>query len=40
LEVETIDGGLVKVALEASQRHSELGADELEMKFRKGTTRV
>jgi hypothetical protein len=40
LEVEMIDGGLVTVAREASQRRSQLGVDELEMKFRKGSTRV
>jgi hypothetical protein len=40
LEVEMIDGGLVMVAWEASQRHSELGVDELEMKSRMGSTRV
>jgi hypothetical protein len=35
-----IDGRLVMVAQEASQRCSELGVDELEMKSRKGSTRV
>jgi hypothetical protein len=40
LEVEMIDGGLVTVAPEASHRRSQLGVDELEMKFRKGSTRV
>jgi hypothetical protein len=35
LEAETIDGGLVTVAPEASQWRSELGVDELEMKSQK-----
>jgi hypothetical protein len=35
-----IDGGLVTMAREASQRRSELGVDELEMKSRKGSTMV
>jgi hypothetical protein len=40
LEAEMIDRGLVTVVPEASQLHSELGIDELEMKSWKDSTRV
>jgi hypothetical protein len=40
IEAEKINGGLVTMVREASHWHSELGVDELEMKSKKGSTRV